>query len=269
MKDIIYELKDMRYLNWSKTRKFSGSAGSFLKSYDDTGKKKKYYKLSDFDPVKGIIGHECVNEIVVQRLMNLLGIDHLEYTLIHAIVTIENKDYETYLCESEDYKKPDEGKVSLEDFYSLYREEGESPFDFCKRMGWEKYVYEMFLIDYLVLNRDRHGANIEILRDLKTKTIRPAPLFDHGLSLVCRCHTSEELKNFDVIDDKKVQAFVGTSSTLENVKTVPRQVLDSFPKPSKSELDKVFEGLEDVIGQKYIKKMREMIWERWCRLDNI
>ena len=113
-----------------------------------------------------------MNEIVVQRLMNLLEIDHLEYTLIHAIVTIENKDYETYLCESEDYKNPDEGKVSLEDFYSLYREEGESPFDFCKRMGWEKYVYEMFLIDYLVLNRDRHGANIEILRDLKTKTVQ-------------------------------------------------------------------------------------------------
>ena len=96
----------------------SGSAGSFLKSYDDTGKKKKYYKLSDFDPVKGIIGHECVNEIVVQRLMSLLGIDHLEYTLIHAIVTIENKDYETYLCESEDYKNLDEGKISLEDFFS-------------------------------------------------------------------------------------------------------------------------------------------------------
>ena len=58
MRDVIYELTDMRYLSWAKTRKSSGTAGSFLKSYDDTGKKKKYYKLSDSDPVNGITGHE-------------------------------------------------------------------------------------------------------------------------------------------------------------------------------------------------------------------
>ena len=117
MRDIIYELQDMRYLNWSKTRKSSGTAGSFLKSYDDAGKKKKYYKLSDSDPVLGIIGHECVNEIVVQRLLGILGIEHLEYTLVHAVVMVEGKEYETYLCESEDYKNGDEGKISLEDYF--------------------------------------------------------------------------------------------------------------------------------------------------------
>ncbi len=269
MKDIVYELKDMRYLSWTKTRKSSGTAGSFLKSYDDTGKKKKYYKLSDSDPVEGIIGHECVNEIVVQRLMDFFGIEHLKYTLIHAIVTIDNKDYETFLCESEDYKESGEGKISLEDYYSLHREEDESPFDLCKRMGWEQYVYEMYLIDYLILNRDRHGANIEILRDSKTKSVRPAPLFDHGLSLVCRCHTAEELKDFDVTEDKKVQSFLGTASTFENVKTVPKSVLVAFPKLTERDLDKIFEGLDSVIDREYIDKMREMIWERWCHLDNI
>ena len=75
----------------------------------------------------------------------------------------------------------------------------------------------MLFIDYLVLNRDRHGANIEVLRDLKAKTVRLAPLFDHGLSLVCRCHSIDELDAFDVLEDRKVQAFVGTSSTFENV----------------------------------------------------
>ena len=54
MTDIIKELQDYRYLSWTKTRKYSGTAGSFLKAYDDTGDTKKYYKLSDYDPMKGM-----------------------------------------------------------------------------------------------------------------------------------------------------------------------------------------------------------------------
>ncbi len=269
MKDIIYELRDMRYLNWAKTRKSSGTGGSFLKAYDDTGKKKKYYKLSDSDPIKGIVGHECVNEIVVQRLLVFLGIEHLEYTLIHALVTVEGKDYETYLCESEDYKNADEGKVSLEDYYAMNKKDSETPLDFCRRMGWAGYVYEMFLIDYLVLNRDRHGANIEILRNTKTKSVRPAPLFDHGLSLVCRCHKMKELDDFDVMEDRKVQAFVGTGSTLVNVRNIPAAFFHDLPKLTESDLDTVFDGLDKIIGREYIVKMRDMIWKRWCSIGRI
>ncbi len=269
MRDIIFERRDLRYLSWTKTRKSSGTAGSFLKAYDDTGKKKKYYKLSDSDPIEGVIGHECVNEIVVQRLLDFLGIEHLEYALIHALVSIDGKEYETYLCESEDYKGADEGKISLEDYYAINREDGESPFDFCQRMGWEKYIYEMFLIDYLVLNRDRHGANIEVLRNTKTKSVRCAPLFDHGLSLVCRCHTKKELDDFDVMEDRKVQAFVGSSSTLENVRCIPDDFFAALPELTESDLDQIFEGLDRVIGAEFIDKMHEMIWKRWCSLGRI
>ena len=88
MEDIIRELQDLRYLNWSRTRKSSGTAGSFLKSYEESGNRKIYYKLSDFDSVKGIVGHECINEIIVQRLLNILGIEHLNYILVHALVKI-------------------------------------------------------------------------------------------------------------------------------------------------------------------------------------
>ncbi len=269
MNDIIKELTDMRYLKWTKSRKSSGTAGSFLKSYDDSGKKKKYYKLSDYDPVNGIVGHECINEIIVQRLLRLLGIEHLEYTLIHALVVIDGKDYDTYLCESENYKDQYEQKMSLEDYYLMEREEGEMPYDFCRRMGWEKYINEMHLIDYLVLNRDRHGANIEVLRNTKSKTCRLAPLFDHGLSLVCRCRNTEELAKFDIMEDRKVQSFVGTSSTLENIKMLPREYMNSLPGLRKEDFETIFEGLENVMDKDYVEKIRDMIWERWCSLDHI
>jgi len=269
MQDIVKELCDLRYLNWSKTRKSSGTAGSFLKSYDDSGKKKLYYKLSDFDPVKGIIGHECVNEIVVQRILRYFGFDHLEYRLLYAAVNVEGKDHTTYLCESEDFKKPGEMKIALEDYYLMNKEGSEGPLNFCKRMGWEEYIYRMFLVDYLVLNRDRHGANIEVLSDPKKKEIRLSPLFDHGLSLVCRCHTSEELRAFNVLEDKKVQSFVGTPSTLANIKLIPEDFWKEIYKLKEEDLDSVFDGLDEAIGEEYIAKMREMIWERWCYLDRI
>lgn len=56
MKDIIYELQDLRYLEWAKIRHSSGAAGSFLKAYDDLTDGKRYYKLSDYDIVQGIVG---------------------------------------------------------------------------------------------------------------------------------------------------------------------------------------------------------------------
>ena len=69
-------------------------------------------------------GIECINELIVSRLMEILQIEHLSY--------------------------------------DLHRREKESPLEFFVRIGWQKYVYQMLLVDYLICNRDRHGANIEI-----------------------------------------------------------------------------------------------------------
>ena len=91
MNRVTKEKMDMTYLSWSKIRNSSGTAGSFLKAYSVLGGKKVYYKLSNFDKNKGVIGHECVNEIIVDRLLDLLGISHLHYQLIHADVMIDGK----------------------------------------------------------------------------------------------------------------------------------------------------------------------------------
>ena len=106
MNRVIREKKDMKYLSWSKIRNSSGTAGSFLKAYSELGGKKTYYKLSNFDSMKGIIGHECVNEIIIDRLLELLEIPSLHYQLIHADVVISGKEYEVYLCTSDVVGKP-------------------------------------------------------------------------------------------------------------------------------------------------------------------
>lgn len=271
MKDIVYELQDMRYLNWARTRKSSGTAGSFLKSYDDTGVIRKYYKLSDYVPGKGIVGHECINEVIVQRLLDMLSIDHLNYRLIHALVHVDGSDMETYLCESEDFKRNGESKMALEDFYAAEKQDGETPMDLCTRMGWEQRIYNMLILDQVILNRDRHGANIEVLRNRKDRSLRLAPLYDHGVSLLCRCQSINDIPSFDVLADRKVQSFIGTSSTLENLSLIPQYYIRSFlHEHSIADIDRtrLFEGLEDILAEQYIEVIWKMITGRWNQLDS-
>ena len=72
-------------------------------------------------------------------------------------------------------------------------------------------------MDFIILNRDRHGANIEVLRNSKQKTLRLAPVFDHGLSLLFNCNSETAVKKFDVMVDRRVQCFVGSSSAEQNL----------------------------------------------------
>ena len=261
--DMVKELQDLRYLEWSRVRNSSGTAGSFLKSQETIDGKKIYYKLSCFDSVHGITGHECVNELVTDRLLSILGIPHLHYRLLHGTVRIEGKEYETWLCASENFKEKGDSKLALDDYYDLARDPGETPIAFCRRKGWAEYVYQMLLVDYLILNRDRHGANIEILRNRRSGRTAPAPLFDHGLSLLYSCRDEREAENFDVMRDLPVQCFVGSRSAFENLKMIPEGRPRDVRPLEERDRPVLLQGLDEVIPEIYREKIWEMIWRRW------
>ena len=262
-KKITLEKQDLTYLNWAKVRNSSGTAGTFLKAYSDFGGKKMYYKLSDYDSVKGIVGHESINEIIVDRLLTLLGIEHLSYELIYADIVLGGKICSAYVCASEDFKKAGEDKIALDTYYELEHLEGESPFDFCVRQGWENYIYEMLVADFLILNRDRHGANIEVLRNKQKRTIRLAPLFDHGLSLLFSVKNDfSYLSEIHVMEEKRVQCFVGSNSALENLNLIPKTKLPMFNIPSEDEFNDIFEDIDKILPEELFKKIKEMLWRR-------
>ena len=265
---IVKEIQDMTYLSWSVYRNSSGTAGSFLKSYSELGGKKIYYKLSDFDRMSGVIGHECVNEIIVDRLLTILGIPHLQYQLIHAEVMVDGKTHDAYLCASEDFKKRGESKVALDAYREREALLDESALDFCIRMGWEEYIYQMLVVDYLILNRDRHGANIEVLRNSRNKTLHPAPLFDHGLSLLCRCRNDEEAASFDVMEDKPCNNYIGSRSSWENLRLIPADKMPELIGLQESDREYIMAGLEGVLSQTFRDKIWEMIWKRWCAYED-
>ncbi len=268
-KDIITEKQDLTYLSWTRTRNSSGTAGSFLKAHSELGGKKIYYKLSNYDNVRGVIGHECVNELIVDRLLTILGVEHLHYQLIHADVLIQERKQEVFLCASEDFKQPGESKVALDVYYESEHQKGEMPLDFCIRNGWADYIYTMFAVDYLILNRDRHGANIEVLRDSRNRSLRLAPLFDHGLSLLFNCLTDEQVTACDVMEDRQTNTWLGSRSTLENLKQIPAQQFPKLEHLLPTHKDILMLNLDDVISQNLQNKIWDMIWKRWCVYENI
>ena len=258
---VIKELKDYRYLNWSRTRNSSGTAGSFLKSFEIIDGKKIYYKLSDFSQIDGKFGHEAINEIIVDRFLTLIGIPHLEYTLHNGLISIDSKEYKTYFCSSTDFKKTGDSKTPIDLFYQINRKNGEDINSFLKRYGFINQIYTMFVADYLILNRDRHGANFEVLKN--GESIRLSPFFDHGLSLLFSCHNENEIKNFDVMDDKKIQSFAGTDSVYKNLLSIPKNKLPKINVFNKNDIDYLFYNLDDLISKNHQKKIFELLYKRY------
>lgn len=263
---VILEKQDLKYLYWSNIRSSSGTAGTFLKAESTIGGKKTYYKLSNFDQEKGIIGHECVNEIIVDRLLTLLGVDHLHYQLVFSDIEIDGKTYTTYLCASEDFKERGESKTSLDNYYVANHLPGESAYDFCQRLGFGAYIDTMIAIDYLILNRDRHGANIEVLRNSRAHSLRIAPYFDHGLSFLFNCFSEDEISSFDIMKDRQCNNFFGSRSCYENLEFIRgKKVLSGNIQTA--DRDYLFKDLDGILSPTHLDRIWSMIIERHRVLD--
>ena len=263
MEQIIRTPQDLTYLSWSKIRNSSGTAGSFLKSQEDTADGRVYYKLSDYDPYHGVVGHESVNEIIADRLLTILDIPHLSYQLIHADIIVDHKPIQTWLCASRNFRERGESKVALDSYYESNKLPDESPLDFCIRYGWSEYVCQMLLVDYLILNRDRHGANIEVLINRYRKTVRLAPLFDHGVSFYCRSLDDAALAKEDPMADKPVQCFVGSRSAWNNLHLIPQGQYPPVRALKETDRAALLDGLDAAVSSYRLDRTWEMIWKRW------
>ena len=141
--------------------------------------------------------------------------------------------------------------------------------DFCIRMGWKDYIYQMLVVDYLILNWDRHGANIEVLRNSQSKTVRLAPLFDHGLSLLYSCQDDAAAAAFDVLTDKPCNNYIGSRSTWENLNKISKSELPAIHPLHENDREILLEGLDGIISQTLQEKIWEMIWKRWCAYEAV
>ena len=252
---------DLTHLTWSLSRSSTGTAGSFLKSYEEIDGQKIYYKMSNYDSVRGVIGHESINEIVAQNIADLFHMEHLTYDLVYCKVKVSNNMFETWITCSEDFKQPGESKMTFETYYEILRKDGEDIFQFIKRMELEEYFYNMFLFDYLICNRDRHGANIEVLQ--KEDSYRLAPLFDNGLSFLFSCYNDgSKMLGFDKLKDGPVNNYVGSMNLSDNLKLVPKEIRMKVFLPSRTQLFKGLENADSAVPVEYWDCVYEMVKER-------
>ena len=133
----------------------------------------------------------------------------------------------------------------------------------CWHFDFIQTDWTMMLVDYLIANRDRHGANIEVIREAGGG-VRLAPLFDNGLSFVFSCYGDERrVERFDPLEDVAANNYLGTRSLEENLRFVPADLALRPLEPRHRDL--LFAGLEGVLPPAHQSKMWDIVWERWCR----
>jgi hypothetical protein len=143
----------------------------------------------------------------------------------------------------------------------------------CTDMGYERQCKEMFLIDSVVFNQDRHLGNFGFLFDNETFEITGfAPLFDFNISMLCNA-MKEDLEDFETYQEKYLlgHKLGGTFGKIGNFLakdlgvTLPKRIgiplheLYNLPQDRMERLSEVFEKNYRQISGKGITNVIEEI----------
>lgn len=239
---------DLRHISWDFKSEHSTDGVAPKAFYDG-----KFYKLSAYNRDCGFYGDEAVTECVVSDVLDTMSVEHLKYSLLMGLITYDGREYITPVCVSLDFNPSGRPIISLERYLrSHYPNMGH--LDACIRLGFSEYIYTMFAVDFLIINRDRHGANIELMDG------RPLPLFDHGASLVAL----NDIGRWDHWSADKVNNYIGSYSLRQNLESIPR---DSWPKieaPAVSVVDRV----SGFWSRDKISFVKRMLLERWGVIEH-
>lgn len=237
------KLVDMREVIWDFKSNHS-TDGVVPKAYY----RGEYYKLSSFNPYDGFYGNEAVTECVVSDVLDTMRVPHIKYRLVMGDLVYDGKPYQTPVCISKDFNPLKRPTISLERYLRSHAV-GKPPLEACIALGFFDYVYTMFLVDFLILNRDRHGSNIELIDG------QLIPLFDHGLALMAL----QDVHTWNHWSGDVVNNFVGSTSLRKNLSLIPASKWPAVQKPDVS----VVSRFSNFWEKDKIDLVRKMLQERW------
>ncbi len=153
------------------------------------GQLKKRWKIADGKRIliKGGSNpyrQQPINEVIASRIADRLGIAHTEYFL--------TDEHEKPCCYCEDFITSETELISAHHIMSAFKRRSDiSEYEFyiscCEQFGVRdirRRLEEMLVLDYLIVNTDRHFNNFGLIRNAVTlEWIGAAPIFDCGNSL--------------------------------------------------------------------------------------
>ena len=134
------------------------------------------------------------NEVLASEICRRLGFVHVEYTLdtykdmpVSICPCFINKDTEFITCYQIKHDMKRHNNIEdYEDYIKILEKNGITD----ARIKLEN----MYILDFLIMNEDRHLNNFGIIRDVNTlKWIDVAPIFDNGQSLNIEYYDEQEL----------------------------------------------------------------------------
>ena len=157
---------------------------------------------------------EAINEWLASRIAERLGLEHCEYSVSFSETTGITSMCENFLHEDEEILSA----------YDVFRTEKKSDsmndFEFYVHVLEKHHVPDarrnvtgLFVVDYLMMNVDRHMKNFGVIRNVDTlEWVRTTPIFDTGLSMQCN-----ELTEHLDFHKGKCKFFSHSSKDLEEV----------------------------------------------------
>lgn len=132
----------------------------------------------------GTIQQEPYNEVLASRIMERLGIAHATYTMVQR--------GNSPMSACEDFITRDTDLVPAYRLLQTQKQRNDrSDYDHfclcCAECGISNvpaFLNQMLVVDYLIVNGDRHWNNFGVIRDAQTlEYLRMAPIYDSGASL--------------------------------------------------------------------------------------
>lgn len=200
------------------------------------------------------------NEILASEICDRLGFKHVEYTLdtykdvvVSKCPCFINKDIELITCyQIRNNMKRHDNEEDYEDYIKVLEDNGIK--------DARTKIENMYILDFLIMNEDRHLNNFGIIRDVNTlKWLDVAPIFDNGMALNVPYYSDDE-----VIIAGEGRFFYEVKPFDEIIK-----IVSDLKRINISKLDGIVEWFDDLLHQyQNITKMSDKRIHLLCVLLN-
>ena len=165
---------------------------------------------------------------------------------------MDNVETSVLVSRSFDYVEQGYKRKSFEGYYLDNRDGIETPLNFSKRLSIETDIYKMFVFDFIICNMDRHGRNIDILRN--RNNVKLSCLFDNSLCFVHNKNNSDYKNRSYFNDEMSVNNYIGERNLLLNLYNIDKIVNIRDIRDSDREI--LFQGL----GRITTREFRDYYW---------